>query len=292
MLRDFRSQALVSNFAGQWLFLRNMRTKAPDLGVFPNFDENLRKAFIKETELFFESIVREDRSVLDFLNADYTFLNERLARHYGIEKVFGNHFRRVTLNDVNRKGLLGQGSILTVTSYATRTAPTLRGKWLLENILGTPPPPPPPDVPSLKEDKHAKALTMRQRMEQHSKNPTCTSCHKVMDPLGFALENFDAIGQWRTVEADAPIDASGVLPDGTKFQGPAGLREILLSRRDEFVQTLTEKIFTYALGRAMEYYDIPTIRKVTREAEPSEYRWSSLIEGIVLSPPFQMRKSQ
>ena len=292
MLRDSRSQSLVSNFAGQWLFLRNMRTKAPDLAVFANFDENLRKAFIKETELFFESIVRENRSVLDLLNADYTFLNERLARHYQIPNVYGSHFRRVTLNDVNRKGLLGQGSILAVTSYATRTAPTLRGKWLLENILGTPPPPPPPDVPSLKDDKHAKALTMRQRMEQHSVNPTCASCHKLMDPLGFALENFDAIGQWRTTEAKTPIDASGVLPDGTKFQGPAELREILLSRHEEFVHTLTEKLFTYALGRAVEYYDIPVIRKITREAAPSDYRWSSLVGGIVSSPPFQMRRSQ
>ncbi len=292
MLRDSRSQALVSNFAGQWLFLRNMRTKTPDLAVFANFDDNLRKAFIKETELFFESIVRENRSVLDLLNADYTFLNERLARHYGIAKVYGSHFRRVTLNNVNRKGLLGQGSILTVTSYATRTAPTLRGKWLLENILGTPPPPPPPDVPSLKEDEHAKALTMRQRMEQHSANPTCASCHRIMDPLGFALENFDAIGRWRTVEADTPIDASGVLPDGTQFQGPAELREILLSRRDEFVHTLTEKLFTYAMGRPVNYYDIPVIRKITREAAPTEYRWSSLIEGIVSSPAFQMRRSQ
>lgn len=291
MLADPRSEALISNFSGQWLFLRNMRTKFPDPAVFPDFDENLREAFIQQSELFFGAVVREDRSVLDFLDADYTFLNERLARHYGIPNVYGSRFRRVTLADENRRGLLGQGSILAVTSYATRTAPTLRGKWLLENVLGTPPPPPPPNVPSLKDDNKARALTMRQRMEQHRANPACATCHKLMDPLGFALENFDAIGRWRTSEANNPIDSSGVLPDGTQFQGPAELRKILLSRREEFVNTLTRKLLTYAVGRGIEYYDFPAIRKITREAAGKQYRWSAIALGIVKSAPFQMRKA-
>ena len=293
MLADARSNTLVSNFVGQWLYLRNIRRVLPDPKEFPNFDENLRQAFERETELFFESMLHEDRSVLDILNADYTFVNERLARHYGIPNVFGNDFRRVTLTDDNRRGLLGQASVLTVTSYATRTAPTLRGKWLLENILGTPPPPPPPNVPSLKDNKDTAAMTMRQRMEQHRANPACAVCHLRMDPLGFALENFDAVGKWRTTSGDAntPIDASGALPDGTKFQGPAELRKILLSMPDQFVSTVTEKLLTYALGRATEYYDAPAIRRITREAAPGGYRWSSIITGIVKSPPFRMRKS-
>ena len=293
MLADARSDTLVANFVGQWLYLRNMRTVLPDPKEFPNFDENLRQAFERETELFFESMLREDRSVLDLLNADYTFVNEKLARHYGIPNVFGNDFRRVTLTDDNRRGLLGQASVLTVTSYATRTAPTLRGKWLLENILGTPPPPPPPNVPSLKDNNDTKVLTMRQRMEQHRANPACAVCHLRMDPLGFALENFDTIGKWRTTSGDAntPIDASGALPDGTKFQGPAELRKILLSMPDQFVSTVTEKLLTYALGRGIEYYDAPAIRKIVREAAPGGYRWSSLITGIVQSTPFRMRKA-
>lgn len=293
MLADSRSEALVNNFAGQWLYLRNLGAKAPDSGVFPEFDENLRQAFQRETELFFASIVREDRSVVDLLGADYTFLNERLARHYQIPNVYGSRFRRVTLNDEQRKGLLGQGSLLTVTSYNTRTSPVLRGMWLLENILGTPPPPPPPDVPSLKEDQDTEALTMRERMEQHRENPACAVCHRVMDPLGFALENFDAIGRWRTTSgaADAPVDASGELPDGTRFDGPAELREILLSKREQFVETFTEKLLTYALGRGVEYSDRPSIRKIVREAAP-DYRWSSLILSLVQSTPFQMRRSR
>ena len=293
MLGDSRSEALVSNFAGQWLYLRNMDSVYPDPDVFPEFDDNLREAFQRETELFFESIVREDRSVLDLLDANYTFLNERLARHYQIPNIHGSTFRRVTLSDENRRGLLGHGSILTVTSYATRTAPTIRGKWLLENILGTPPPPP-ANVPSLKEDNDAKALTMRERMEQHRKNPVCASCHRLMDPLGFALETYDAIGRWRTTSgvANTPIDASGVLPDGTKFQGPAELRQILLSRREDFVTTLTEKLLTYALGRGVEYYDFPAIRKITREVAARDYRWSELVLGIVNSTPFQMRRPE
>lgn len=293
MLNDARSEALVDNFGGQWLYLRNLRTKLPDPAEFPDFDENLRNAFQRETELFFDSIIREDRSVVDLLNADYTFVNERLAAFYGIPNVYGNQFRRVTLTDENRKGLLGKGSILTVTSYATRTAPTLRGKWLLENILGAPPPPPPPNVPSLKDDEKVQNLTMRQRMEEHRKNAVCASCHARMDPLGFALENFDAIGRWRSTSgaANSPIDASGVLPEGTKFNGPAELRDILLTRREQFVTTLTEKLLIYSLGRDVEYYDAPSVREIIRQAAP-DYRWSSLILGIVNSVPFQMRKAQ
>ena len=238
-------------------------------------------------------MLREDRSVLDLLNADYTFLNERLARHYGIPNVYGNEFRRVTLQDEQRRGLLGQGSVLTVTSYPTRTSPTLRGKWLLENILGTPPPPPPPDVPSLAENKDTRSLTMRQRMEQHRANPACAVCHTRMDPMGFALENFDATGRWRTTsgEAATPIDSSGILPDGMKFDGPSGLRSILLSQPEQFVTAVTERLLTYALGRGVEYYDQPAIRRIVRGAAPSEYRWSSLIMGIVKSTPFQMRRA-
>jgi hypothetical protein len=244
----------------------------------------------QETELFFASMLREDRSVLDLLNADYTFVNERLARHYQIPNVFGNGFRRITLNNEGRRGLLGQASILTVTSYATRTSPTLRGKWLLENILGTPPPPPPDNVPSLKEDTQSKAMSMRQRMEQHRANVVCASCHARMDPMGFALENFDAIGRLRTRNSDgSPVDASGVFPDGSKFEGPAGLRHVLLEQPGQFVGNLTERLLTYALGRGTEYYDAPVTRAITREAARNGYRWSSLILGIVESTPFQMR---
>ncbi len=294
MLADSRSKALVSNFAGQWLYLRNVRAVSPDPEVFPYFDDNLREAFWRETELFFESILREDRSVLDLLNADYTFVNERLARHYQIPNIYGSHFRRVRLSDENRRGLLGQGSILTVTSYANRTSPVIRGKWVLENILGAPPPPPPPDVPELRErDEGGKVLSMRQQMEQHRANPVCASCHKLMDPIGFALEKFDGIGGWRTTDANTPIDSSWALPDGTGFQGPAGLRKVLLLKRSEqFVATATEKLLTYALSRGVEYYDMPVIRKILREAAPGDYRWSSLVLGIVKSTPFQMRRSQ
>jgi hypothetical protein len=266
---------------------------APDLGEYPEFDENLREAFQRETELFFESMLREDHSVADLLDADYTFLNERLARHYGIEDVYGSHFRRVVLSHEERKGLLGKGSILTATSYANRTSPVLRGKWVLENILGTPPPPPPPDVPALAEATgDSKPLTMRERMEKHRANPACAVCHTRMDPLGFALENFDAIGGWRTTEAGSPIDASGALPDGTRFEGAPGLRKVLLGRRDEFVLNVTNKLLTYALGRGVEYYDAPAVRSILREAAPNDYRWSSLITGIVKSTPFQMRRSE
>jgi hypothetical protein len=292
MLADSRSAALVKNFAGQWLYLRNMRTKYPDGITYPEFDENLREAMIRQSEMFFESILREDRSVVDLLDADYTFLNERLARHYQIPGVYGNRFRRVPLQEDSRRGILGQGAILTVTSYATRTAPTLRGKWLLENILGTPPPPPPPDVPSLKEDSNTKTLTTRQRMEQHRTNPVCATCHQMMDPLGFALENFDAIGRWRIMEAGKPIESGGVMPDGAQFNGPGELRKILLGRKEQFVRTVTEKLLTYALGRGIEYYDYPAVRRIMRESEPGGYRWTALTLAIVRSTPFQMRRAQ
>jgi hypothetical protein len=291
MLADARSNAMVENFAGQWLQVRSLSDKAVDRGTFPAFDDELRSAFERETELFFQSIMREDRSVLDLLNADYTFVNERLAQHYGIPGVHGP-FRRVTLDKAHdhRRGLLGKGSLLTVTSYNTRTSPVLRGQWILENLLGTPPPPPPPNVPSLDEDSAAKALTMRERMQEHRANPACASCHRVMDPLGFALENFDAIGQWRTKDGDAAIDASGELVDGTKFVGPTGLREALLRRPGQFTETATEKLLTYALGRNVAHFDRPAIRRILRDAAP-DYRWSSLILGIVRSTPFQMRRS-
>ena len=293
MLADPRSRAMVSNFAGQWLFLRNLRSVNPDPEVFPYFDDNLREAFQKETELFFETLMREDGSVLELLDADYKFVNERLARHYQIPNVYGSDFRRVTMKDETRRGILGHGSLLTVTSYANRTSPVLRGKWVLENILGAPPPPPPPDIPELKDrDEGGKKLTMRQQMEQHRDNPSCMICHARMDPLGFALENFDGIGGWRTTDANTPVDASGVLPDGTRFEGPAGLRKVLLSRSEEFVTNVTKKLLTYALGRGAEYYDGPAIRRIVREAAADDYRWSSLIMGIVQSTPFQMRRSK
>jgi hypothetical protein len=292
MLADPRSQSLVKNFAGQWLFLRNIAKIQPDPAAFPNFDENLREAFAKETELLIESMLREDRSVADLLDSDYTFLNERLAKHYGIEGVYGSKFRRVPVKDPRRRGLLGQASILTVTSYPNRTAPTIRGKWVLEQLLGTPPPPPPPNGPSLKEDPHAEMLTMRQRMEQHRANPACAVCHRSMDPLGFSLENFDGLGRWRdtTGPGGGPIDSSGVLPDGTKFDGPVGLRKVLMSKRDMFVETLTERLLVYALGRGAEEYDRPVIRKIVREASAHGQRWSDIILGIAKSAPFQMRK--
>ena len=295
MFADPRSTALVDNFAGQWLHFRNVRTWQPDPEEYSDFDENLRDAFIQEMTLFVGSTIREDRSVLDLLSADYTFVNERLARHYGIPNIYGSHFRRVILKNEERKGLLGKGSILMVTSYPNRTSPTLRGKWLLENVLGTPPPPPPPNVPSL-TDKRAdgRILSVREQMEQHRANPACAVCHRNMDPLGFALENFDAIGQWRTTSGpeNTLIDASAALPDGTKFNGPAELRRVLLSKPDQFANSLTERLLTYALGRGLEYYDAPAVRKILRNATPTEYRWSALILGIAESEPFQMRRSK
>ena len=294
MRADPRATALVNNFGGQWLYLRNMKAVDPDPRVFPGFDDNLREDFRRETELFLESQMRNDCPLEELLTANYTFVNERLARFYGIRNVYGTHFRRVTLSDPHRAGLLGQGSILTVTSYATRTSPVLRGKYLLENILGAPPPPPPPNVPPLKEAGQGgqPPASMRERMEEHRKNPVCASCHTRMDPLGFALEDFDGIGRYRTTDGNSAIDVSGVLPDGTKFSGPQEFRQALLVHRDEFVRTFTEKLMTYALGRAVQYYDMPAMRTIIRDAAPTRDRWSSLILGIVNSRPFQMRKAQ
>ena len=291
MLADKRSAALVENFAGQWLYLRNLDALQPDVDVFPDFDDSLRHALRRETELFVDSIIREDRSVLDFLDADYTFVNERLARHYGIPNVKGSHFRRVAVNDENRRGLLGQGSILAVTAYPHRTSPVLRGKWVLENLLGTPPPPPPPDVPSLDDSAPAARVpSMRERMAQHRANPSCASCHQMMDPPGLALENFDAVGRWRDRDQSfEPIDDSGVLPDGTAFEGAAGLRRVLLAQSDLFITTLTEKVMTYAFGRGVEYYDMPTVRAIVRDAGRHDNTFSSVVLGIVTSPAFRMR---
>ena len=290
MLADRRSRSLVANFAGQWLWVRNIRLHTPDPAIFPEFDENLREGFAKEIELFLESQVREDRSVRELLDADYTFLNERLARHYGIANVYGNHFRRVALTDAVRMGLLGKGGLLTVTSYPHRTSPVFRGKWLLENILGAPPPPPPPDVPALQEGGELEApKSVRARMEQHRANPACAACHKVMDPLGFALENFDAIGRWRITDGGGPIDPSGTLANGAAVDGPATLARVLLERPDGFATTVTEKLLTYGIGRGVEYDDAPAVRRIVREAAASDYRWSSLILGVARSIPFRMR---
>ena len=290
MLDDPRADAIVSNFAGQWLQLRNVETVKPDPVIFP-FDEALRRAFLTETELFVSSLVREDRSLLDLISADYTFVNQRLAEHYGIPRVYGSQFRRVTLPAGHRRGLLGQGSVLTVTSYPNRTSVVQRGKWVLENLLGTPPPPPPGDIPELKAAPHGKVVSMREQMQAHRANPTCAACHARMDPIGFALENYDAVGRWRDEDAGAPIDASGRLPDGTDFNGPAGLNELLLTKyRADFVRTAVEKLLTYALGRGVNYHDYPTIRSIDRDAARDNYRISSLILAIVKSTPFQMRR--
>ena len=290
MLADPRAQALVRNFAGQWLYLRNLQNHLPDNKEFPNFDDNLRQAFRRETELLFEAVMREDRSVLDLLTADYTFVNERLARHYGIPNVYGSRFRRVPMTDVNRRGLLGHGSVLTVTSYPDRTSPVLRGKWILENILGTPPPPPPADVPAFPDNPETgRALTVRERTEAHRKNPVCASCHRVMDPLGFSLENFDAIGQWRTKESGGAVDTAGQLADGTSVNGPVSLRDALVKRPEQFVGTMTEKLLTYALGRGLEHYDMPVARSIAQASARGNYRFSTLIVGIVRSTPFQMK---
>jgi mono/diheme cytochrome c family protein len=290
MLADPRSQALVDNFASQWLFLRNLQSFVPDSDAFPNFDDNLRQAMRTETSLFFRSIMREDRSVLDLLTADYTFVNERLARHYGIPNVYGSQFRRVTIMDENRRGLLGQGSVLAVTSYPNRTSPVLRGKYILENILGTPPPSPPANVPPLKETgDDGKALSLKALMERHRANPACATCHRVMDPLGFSLENFDATGRWRIREAAGMVDASGQLADGTPVDGPVALRRAILKHPEQFVRTMTEKMLTYALGRGLEYYDMPVVRAIAREAAAQNYRFSSIVLGIVRSAPFEMK---
>jgi hypothetical protein len=293
MLVDARSRALVSNFASQWLHLRNLEAATPDQRLYPDFDDNLRQAFRQETELHFEAMLREDRSVLDLLKADYTFLNERLARHYGIPHVMGSRFRRVALEEESvRGGLLRQGSIHTVTSYATRTSPVIRGKWILENLLGMPPPPPPANVPALKDNTVSSTLSVRQRLAEHRANAACASCHQLMDPAGFSLENFDAVGRWRTVEEGLPIDATGGLPDGSQFVGVSGLEKALLDRPELFVRTLVEKLLTYALGRGVEPVDAPAIRKIVRDARAEDYRFSSLVVGIATSVPFTMRRSE
>lgn len=294
MLADSRSDSLAENFASQWLHLRNLDAAKPDARLYPDFDDNLRQAFRKETELFVESILREDRSVLDLLKSDYTFLNERLAHHYGIPNLFGSQFRRVTLDpEHHRGGLLRQGSILTVTSYATRTSPVIRGNWVLENILGMAAPPPPPDVPTLRENQVDAGLSMRDRLAEHRANPACASCHDLMDPVGFALENFDAVGRWREFDNGDAIDVSGGLPDGSVFVGLGKLEDGLLKRPEIFVGTLSEKLLTFALGRGIEASDAPAIRQIVRDAQSDEYRLSSIILGITKSVPFQMRtKSQ
>jgi hypothetical protein len=293
MLRDERAAALVENFANQWLAVRNVRDVSPDPDLFPEFSENLREALLRETELFVGHVIGEDRSVLELLTADYTFVNERLARHYGLSGVYGSHFRRVTMSDPRRRGLLGHGSVLMVSAYPNRTSPVLRGKWLLDNIIGAPPPPPPPDVDTSLQPKGADGApaTVRERLEVHRRNPACASCHAPMDPLGFALENFDAIGAWREADAGKPIDASGSLPDGTTLAGPLGLQSYLLAQKEQFVTTLTEKLLMYALGRKVDLGDAATVRGIRRAAAASDYRWSAIVLGIVRSPAFQTRRS-
>jgi hypothetical protein len=295
MLKDSRSDAFTENFTGQWLMLRNLDAVRPDLPLFPNFDDTLRRSERRETELFFGSVLRERRSVVELLTADYTFVNERLARHYGIPGIFGNEFHRVSVADEHRRGLLGQASILTVTSRPNRTSPVLRGKWILENILGTPPPDPPANVPALKENQTGEHLKLgvRERMAQHRANPVCAGCHAMIDPPGFALENFDAIGQWRTTdEASNPIDALGVLPDATKFDGLIDFRAKLLRNREVFATTVTRKLLIYALGRGLEAYDMPAVRRIIRDARPGQLRLSDLVLGITKSVPFQMRRAR
>jgi mono/diheme cytochrome c family protein len=294
MLADRRAGALVDNFAGQWLHIRNLRSTTPDKNEFPDFDDNLRQAFEREMHLFVGSILSEDRSVLDLMTADHTFVNERLARHYRIPGIYGSHFRRITLrmtpSDDARRGLLGKGGVLLVTSHADRTSPVVRGKWILENLLGTPPPPAPAIVPAFPEQTPQSPKTVRARMEQHRANPACAGCHKVMDPLGLALENFDAVGTWRTEEAGARIDSTGELGDGTRVDGAAALRDALVKRPDVLVGNMAEKLLTYALGRSLEHYDMPAVRAIVNRARKDGYRFSSLVGGIVSSVPFQMRR--
>jgi mono/diheme cytochrome c family protein len=291
MLNDGKAHALVENFAGQWLESRSLKNVSPDPALFPSFDESLRSAMLKESELFFEAMVKEDRNILDFLDADFTFLNERLARHYGIGGVQGDQFQRVHLTGDQRGGILTQASILTVTSNPTRTSPVKRGKWILDNILGTPPPPPPPDVPVLKEGKELTG-TLRQRMEQHRANPSCAVCHQRMDPLGFGFENFDAVGAWRTLDGKYPIDPAGVLPDGKSFKGPKELKAILKGKEDQFRRCLTEKLLTYALGRGLEFYDKAAIKGISRKLAEKNNRFSALVIEIVKSDPFQKRRGK
>ena len=293
MLADVRSQALITGFFSQWLSLRDLANVVPDPAAFPDFDDNLRRAFLMETEMFLASQIREDRPVTDLLTANYTFLNERLAEFYGVPNVYGARHRRVTMTDPNRMGLLGHGSILTVTSYSTRTSPVVRGKWMLTNILGSPPPAPPPNVPALVENGEggAAASTVRERLSAHRKSPVCASCHNRIDPMGFALENYSAIGRWRTTEHGLPVDGSGAFPDGSKFTNPAEFRTLLMGQREEFVKTLTTKMLTYALGRGVHYYDMPAVRAIMRESTAKQQQWSALILAIVKSMPFQMNRA-
>jgi hypothetical protein len=293
MLADSRSQALVTNFAEQWLHLRNLKSSSPDLEAFPDFDDNLRQAMKEETSLFFNSIVREDRSVVDLLNADYTFVNERLARHYGMPNVYGSQFRRVTISNEARRGLLGQASILTVTSYPNRTSPVERGKWILTNLMGVPPQPPPPNVPPLADTStDGKVLSLRERMERHRANPVCAGCHKAMDPIGFALENFDGVGRWRSTEEGAAIKTAGTLLNGADVDGIVGLRRNLAAQPEIFVGVMTEKMLTYALGRGLEYYDMPAVRKIVQDGRSRDFHFSSIVLGIVRSTPFQMKEAK
>jgi hypothetical protein len=292
MLADPKAHALVDNFAGQWLYLRNLASMIPNSAGFPNFDDNLRQGMLTETELFFEHIVQADRPVTELMTADYTFLNERVAKHYGIDGVYGNHFRRVTLDDPARFGLLGKGSVLMVSSHTDRTSPVVRGKWVLENLLGSPPPAPPPDVPALEDTKLGENATLRDRMIAHRENPACAGCHALMDPIGFALENFDAIGGWRNREygaASPEIDASGRLVGGIDIDGPVELREALMRKPELFVSTVVEKLMVYALGRGLVATDMPTVRQIVRDAAVEDYRFSALINGIVDSAPFLLR---
>ena len=292
MMADRRAGALLSNFAAQWLHLRNLASASPDLRLFPGFDDNLRQAMRRETELLLESVIREDRSALDLLSSDYTFLNERLAKHYGIPHVYGSWFRKVMLDkESKRGGILRHGSVLTVTSYSTRTSPVIRGHWVLENLLGVPPPPPPAEVPALEEKTFAGGLSVRERLMEHRANPACAGCHNLMDPLGFALEHYDAIGRWRKFEAEQPVDATGSFPGGQEFDGVSGLERAILDRPELFVGTLVEKLLIYSLGRVVEYYDAPAVRKIVRDARPDGFRFSSLILGVAQSKPFQMRRS-
>ncbi len=291
MLADPRSQALATNFAGQWLHLQNLREANPDLFLYPDFDRSLSESMRRETELLFDSVMREDRSVLDLLTANYTFLNERLAKHYGIPNILGNRYRRVTLTDPNRFGLLGQGSILMLTSTATRTSPVQRGKWVMEVLLGTPPPAPPPNVPALKETADiGKPVPVRERLEEHRKNPACAACHQLMDPIGFALENFDAIGAWRINDSGFRVDASGKMFDGAKLDGPVSLRQAILNRSDAFIGTFTENLLSYGLGRVIDYHDMPFVRGIQHEVARTNNRFSSFILNVVKSPSFQMRR--
>ena len=309
MLADPRSSNLVTNFAAQWLHLRNLESMTPDMRLFPDFDDNLRQAFRQETEMLVDTVIRENRSVLDLLRANFTFVNERLAKHYGIPNIYGSRFRKITFDENTsaapnrseerraeaenaRGGLLRQGSILLVTSYPTRTSPVIRGKWILDNILGVPPPPPPADVPALENVKTSKkTMTIRERLSEHRKNPTCAGCHRLMDPVGFALENYDAVGRWRTVDAGERIDASGTFFDGTPFRGVGDLQNAILAHPEFFVTTLSEKLLTFALGRGVEHYDAPAIRKIVRDAARDDYRFASIVMGVVNSMPFQNRKT-